>query len=159
MQFRLSSLKTMFPSKISQNIKLQFFKFINISHLTVFTSCLIFPWGEKGLYAIVFRTKKMYSIKGLVRAKLLGSGQFRRVKAPERTIGGDLRGWYIYDRGAVCHLLHNRADSTLVKSIKPTVRGCSTAQTRDKASCKNLFPRVYIRNGWIGFRLIPSRNN
>lgn len=147
MQFRLSSLKTMFPSKISQNIKLQFFKFINISHLTVFTSCLIFPWGEKGLYAIVFRTKKMYSIKGLVRAKLLGSGQFRRVKAPERTIGGDLQGWYIYDHGAVCHLLHNRADSTLVKSIKPTVRGCSIAQTRDKSHAKICFQECTLEMG------------
>lgn len=147
MQFRLSSLKTMFPSKISQNIKLQFFKFINISHLTVFTSCLIFPWGKKGLFAIVFRTKKMYSIKGLIRAKLLGSGQFRRVKAPERTIGGDLRGWYIYDRGAVCHLLHNRADSTLVKSIKPTVWGCSTAQTRDKPHAKICFQECTFEMG------------
>lgn len=139
----------MFPSKISQNIKLQFFKFINISHLTVniFTSCLIFPWGKKGLFAIVFRTKKMYSIKGLIRAKLLGSGQFRRVKAPERTIGGDLRGWYIYDCGAVCHLLHNRADSTLVKSIKPTVRGCSTAQTRDKPHAKICFQECTLEMG------------
>lgn len=136
----------MFPSKISQNIKLKFFKFINISHLTVFTSCLIFPWGKKGLFAIVFRTKKMYSIKGL-DPHSLGSGQFRRVKAPERTIGGDLRGWYIYDHGAVCHLLHNWADSTLVKSIKPTVRGCSTAQTRDKPHAKICFQECTFEMG------------
>lgn len=147
MQFRLSSLKTMFPSKISQNIKLQFFS-SSIFHIWLFSQVAwFFLGGKKGLFAIVFRTKKMYSIKGLVRAKLLGSGQFRRVKAPERTIGGDLRGWYIYDRGAVCHLLHNRADSTLVKSIKPTVRGCSTAQTRDKPHAKICFQECTFEMG------------
>lgn len=147
MQFRLSSLKTMFPSKISQNIKLQFFS-SSIFHIWLFSQVAwFFLGGKKGLFAIVFRTKKMYSIKSLIRAKLLGSGQFRRVKAPERTIGGDLRGWYIYDRGAVCHLLHNRADSTLVKSIKPTVRGCSTAQTRDKPHAKICFQECTFEMG------------
>lgn len=137
----------MFPSKISQNIKLQFFS-SSIFHIWLFSQVAwFFLGGKKGLFAIVFRTKKMYSIKGLIRAKLLGSGQFRRVKAPERTIGGDLRGWYIYDRGAVCHLLHNRADSTLVKSIKPTVRGCSIAQTRDKSHAKICFQECTLEMG------------
>lgn len=137
----------MFPSKISQNIKLQFFS-SSIFHIWLFSPVAWFFLWEKGCFCnCVYRTKKMYSIKGLIRAKLLGSGQFRRVKAPERTIGGDLRGWYIYDCGAVCHLLHNRADSTLVKSIKPTVRGCSTAQTRDKPHAKICFQECTLEMG------------
>lgn len=147
MQFRLSSLKTMFPSKISQNIKLQFFS-SSIFHIWLFSQVAwFFLGGKKVFLQLCLEQKKMYSIKGLIRAKLLGSGQFRRVKAPERTIGGDLRGWYIYDHGAVCHLLHNRADSTLVKSIKPTVRGCSTAQTRDKPHAKICFQECTFEMG------------
>lgn len=137
----------MFPSKISQNIKLQFFS-SSIFHIWLFSQVAwFFLGGKKVLLQLCLEQKKMYSIKGLIRAKLLGSGQFRRVKAPERTIGGDLRGWYIYDHGAVCHLLHNRADSTLVKSIKPTVRGCSTAQTRDKPHSKICFQECTFEMG------------
>lgn len=146
MQFRVVLWKPCFLQK--------FLKILNCNFLVhqyfifdCFHQLPDFSFGKKGLFAIVFRTKKMYSIKGLIRAKLLGSGQFRRVKAPERTIGGDLRGWYIYDHGAVCHLLHNRADSTLVKSIKPTVRGCSTAQTRDKSHAKICFQECTFEMG------------
>lgn len=137
----------MFPSKISQNIKLQFFS-SSIFHIWLFSQVAwFFLGGKKVFLQLCLEQKKMYSIKSLIRAKLLGSGQFRRVKAPERTIGGDLRGWYIYDHGAVCHLLHNRADSTLVKSIKPTVRGCSTAQTRDKPHAKICFQECTFEMG------------
>lgn len=137
----------MFPSKISQNIKLQFFS-SSIFHIWLFSQVAwFFLGGKKVFLQLCLEQKKMYSIKGLIRAKLLGSGQFRRVKAPERTIGCDLRGWYIYDHRAVCHLLHNRADSTLVKSIKPTVRGCSTAQTRDKPHAKICFQECTFEMG------------
>lgn len=104
------------------NCKLYKVEFFKPSHLTVFASCIIFLLEKTKLFAIcVYNTTTKNLQHQKPRTTLLGSGQFRRVKAPEKTIGGDLRGWYIYDHGAVCHLLHNRADSTLVKSIKPTV--------------------------------------